>query len=200
MGNAMSGETDTLQDEAGQAALKRDFLVWQCAIRKNAVRYANGKPQDGMRPFVRHHRADEARARITTVVVPKEPQASTMEFRHIMRRSEDPVHRTDSALNKLGGTFYEDPAAFSDKLTALFGPGVPLADEMKAAGTVVLDFEQGGQQYTIPCRVTELDGDDPAYQATYWHNQLFNAEMPPGVRILRFDPDWERAGADPIHA
>jgi hypothetical protein len=195
---SMSGDNTVVQIDRVQRALRQDFVRWQCEVRKNAARYVNGKPQEAMRPFVRLPGDAEARARITSVLVPEEPGTTVMEFRHMIRRTVDPVHRTDSALNKLSGTFYENPEKFSDRLTALFGPGVELADDLKRAQPVVLDFEQGGQFYSIPCEVEELGSDHPAYQATYWHNQLFNPEMPPGVRVLRFNPQWANASAEPM--
>jgi hypothetical protein len=45
--------------------------------------------------------------------------------------------------------------------------------------------------------VRALTEDDPAYQATYWHNALFNAGLPGAVRVLGFQPDWALAEADP---
>ena len=194
----MNDDQTVLQHERMQQAMRRDFVRWQCEVRKNAARYVNGKPQEAMRPFIRLPGDDEARARITTVLVPASPETTTMELRHLIRKTVDPVARTDSALNKLSGTFYEDPDKFSDLLTALFGPGVNLADEIHKAQPIILDFDQGGQKYSIPVDVEELRSDHPFYQATYWHNQLFNAEMPPGVRVLRFHPHWAKAWAEPV--
>jgi len=196
----MSDSDTVLHDERTQQAMRADFIRWQCEVRKNAARYVNGKPQDAMRPFIRLPEEEEARARITTVLVPESPDTITKEFRHIMRKTIDPVSRTDSALNKLSGTYYEEPESFSDLLTALFGPGVELADDIHKAQPIILDFDQGGQKYSLPVEVEELTSDHPFYQATYWHNQLFNAEMPPGVRVLRFHPRWEKAWAEPMPA
>ena len=35
--------------------------------------------------------------------------------------------------------------------------------------------------------------DSAAFQATYWHNRLYNDAMPAGVQVLSFSPDWARA-------
>ena len=42
-----------------------------------------------------------------------------------------------------------------------------------------------------------LPPEHPAFQATYWHNALFNPALPGSVRVLGFQPDWSRAEADP---
>ncbi len=43
----------------------------------------------------------------------------------------------------------------------------------------------------------ELLKGEPAFQATYWHNALFNPALPGGLRVLAFQPDWARAEAEP---
>jgi hypothetical protein len=35
---------------------------------------------------------------------------------------------------------------------------------------------------------------DPLYQATFWHNKLFNPNLPGRVQVLSFAPDWMHAG------
>lgn len=194
----MADERNVVQLDAAQAALREDFLKWQCRLRQMAVRHADGRPQSGMRPYVRLPDEDEPRARITVLVIEREPEATTSEFKHMVRRTVDPVDRHGSALKKLGGTYYQDPEKFSDELTGLFGPNVPLAEELLRRGECRLDFEQGGQRYSVPCSVERLPSEHPAFEATYWHNCLFNPEMPPGVAVLRFKPAWSRAWADPM--
>jgi hypothetical protein len=49
----------------------------------------------------------------------------------------------------------------------------------------------------LPCGVRSLTENDPAFQATFWHNAMFNPHLPAGVKILAFQPDWSRAEADP---
>jgi hypothetical protein len=61
----------------------------------------------------------------------------------------------------------------------------------------VLAFSQFSQSYRVPCAISELATDQPAWQHTYWHNLLFNPELPPKPRILAFSPHWTEAAADP---
>jgi hypothetical protein len=78
-------------------------------------------------------------------------------------------------------------------LTALFGGGAALAGRLLAFGACRLEFDQYAQGYRIPCRVTALAEADELYQATYWHNRLFNPNPPPGAQVLAFTPDWAHA-------
>jgi hypothetical protein len=60
-----------------------------------------------------------------------------------------------------------------------------------------LDFQQYNQRWRLPCSVYQLEEDDPAYQATYWHNSLFNPAFPGAIQILGFGPDWAGVAAEP---
>jgi hypothetical protein len=40
--------------------------------------------------------------------------------------------------------------------------------------------------------------EESLYQLTYWHNRLFNSNLPASIRVLGFQPDWENAEADPL--
>ncbi len=188
--------------EAAQAALRDHFLGWQCRLRQMAVRQAGGRPTSGMRPEVRLAPVDTLLAdtplgAITTLIVRREPREATAQFRHLVRKTQDPAERYDAALKTLAAAYYQRPQEFSDELTALFGPAPGLADQLLAAGHCVLDFEQYSQRYRLPCAARNLGQDEPAFQATYWHNALFNPALPGGLRVLAFQPDWARAEAEP---
>ena len=66
---------------------------------------------------------------------------------------------------------------------------------MRGAG--VLAFAQDSQRYTLPCTVQRLRPDDPRREETWWHNALFNPQLPPDIPILAFAPRWLEATADP---
>ena len=127
----------------------------------------------------------------------KEDPRFTAQFRHMVRKTQDPAERYDAALKMLAAAYYQRPQEFSDQLTALFGPDSEIAVRTLTAGRCLLAFEQYSQSYTLPCSVRALDEDDPAFQGTYWHNALFNPALPGGVRVLGFQPDWGLAVADP---
>ena len=133
---------------------------------------------------------------ITVLLVRTDPNESTGAFRHIVQRTHDPVERHEAAVRILSAAHYQHPSEFSDILTALFAVDSAAAATLLGAGICVLTFEQFNQRYRLPCTVLELDHREPAWQATYWHNRMFNDSMPGEVRILAFTPDWNGARAD----
>lgn len=194
--------TDTHDDrekvillEPAVAALRDEFLGWQCRIRQLAVRQFGGRPSSGMRPRVLDPQGDEIAPAITVLINPEEPENSIKLFRHQVLKTNDPIERYDKALEILAASYFQQPAEFSDVLTALFGPGSSVAGRLLDLGQCVLEFEQFSQTYRLPCTVLALGEDEPFYKATYWHNRLYNPAMPPGISILAFTPDWTRAGA-----
>lgn len=182
--------------EPAQAAFRASFLGWQCRLRQLSVRNAEGRPTSGMRPAVRVG-AGPPLGQIVVLIVPSAPAESTAEFRHMVRRTNDPAERFKSALKTLAAHYYQYPQDFSERMTALFGPQSEIAQQLLAAGEASLRFEQYNQTYELPCHVSELPETDPHYQATYWHNSLFNPRIPPDARVLGFTPDWAHALADP---
>lgn len=192
----------TVRLEAAQAALRDHFLGWQCRLRQLAVREAAGRPTTGMRPLILDLASSgpasgDELMRITVLIVQKEPAEITAQFRHMVRKTQDPAERYDAALKTLAAAYYQRSREFSDEMTALFGPDSSLAARLLQAGGCKLEFEQYNQLYRLPCSARDLSEADPAYQATYWHNSLFNAAIPGGIRILGLQPDWAHAEAEP---
>jgi hypothetical protein len=189
----MSSEAENVvRLESAQETLRRHFLGWQCRIRQRAVRQDGGRPCEGMRPMV-----TPGEARITVLIVGADPRDDTAQLRHLARKTHDPAERLDAALRTLSATHYQHPDSFSDRITALFGPGSDLPERLLDDGRCRLDFQQYNQHYRIPCAAGELAENDPAWQATFWHNTMFNPNIPAGIRILAFTPDWAAAEADP---
>ncbi len=183
-------------DQAAQA-LRAHLLGWQCRVRQYAVRQGGGRPTSGMRPRVLLTGLDVDLGPVTVLINKSEPQSVTSQFRHLTRKTHDPVERYNNALKILSAAYYQHPEEFSDELTALFGEISETADRLLAGGGCRLLFEQSSQSYDLPCAPRQLPADHPAYQATLWHNSLFNPSIPGGVRVLAFRPDWSRATADP---
>lgn len=183
--------------EAAQSQLRDHFLGWQCRLRQLAMREAEGRPTGGMRPEVTVAGETQALGAITVLIHKSDPEETTAEFRHMVRRTHDPAERRKAAVKTLQSAFYQNAREFSDVITALFGPGSEAAARLIAAGQCQLDFEQYSQCYSLPCSVAALAEADPAYQATFWHNSLFTTTLPAGVQILAFIPDWATAETDP---
>jgi hypothetical protein len=136
-------------------------------------------------------------AAITVLLIEIEPTESTAMFRHIVKKTHDPEQRYREALRTLSSAYFHDPKNFSDVMTASFSADSPGAEILVAEGRCILVFEQIDQRFRVPCTVTALDPDDPAYQATYWHNHCFNPTMPDEVRILAYTPIWHEATVAP---
>jgi hypothetical protein len=182
---------------AAQAAMRDAFLGWQCRLRQLAMRQGAGRPTSGMRPLVTVQGEAQPLGQITVLIVRQAPEQSTAQFRYAVKRTLDPVERWEAAVTSMQASYFQQPGAFSDTLTALFGQGSEAAEWLVLAGKARLDFEQYSQRFRLPCTVRALAERHPFHQATYWHNHLFNPNMPAAVRVLAFQPDWAHAEADP---
>jgi len=180
--------------------LRDSFLGWQCRIRQMSVRQHGGYPLPGMRPRVSVGDGSGFDETITVLVLHRRPEKNTDMFRHMVKRTQDPLERHEAAVKMLSAVYYQYPGEFSDVLTALFSAQSGTASALLAAGRCMLTFEQSGQTYRLPCRVTEMEEDSTAWQGTFWHNHLFNPEIPPQVSVLAFTPDWDAAEAEPTIA
>ena len=195
MTREQAGEVIALK--VAQDAKRRHFLGWQCRLRQLSVREDSGRPNPGMRPQLRIGDGDESVADITVLITQAYPQDYTAEFQHLVRRTHDPRERYNAAIKLLSANYYQDPELFSDEITALFGQESALAERLLAAGHGTLAFAHFSQTFLLPCSLRALPEASPAFQATYWHNALFNASLPGKVQVLAFQPDWAAAVADP---
>jgi hypothetical protein len=182
--------------DAAQVALRHAFLAWQCRIRQIAVREHGGRPTPGMRPVLEV--AAERVGPITVVLNKRDGGATTTQFRFMVKKTHDPADRYDAALRHLAAGYYQRPDSFSDRVTALFPPEAELPAQISGRTDCVLAFAQFSQSWRLPCSAQLLEPDATEYQATYWHNALFNPHLPGIVRIVAFAPDWARAQADPL--
>ncbi len=190
-------QDEVVRLESAQRILRDHFLGWQCRLRQHAVRHLEGRPSPGMCPDVIIAKADVVFSRVVVVIVPKEPATITAEWRHMVRRTKDPKERYEAALKYLSASYYQNTRAFSDRLFAVFGPASAAASRMRDAGSCELRFEEKRQSYHLPCQVQQLTPNEPHWQAVFWHNSLFNSNLPGDIEVLAFQPDWSRAQADP---
>jgi len=178
-------------DDAG--ALRLAFLRWQCRVRQIAMREERGRPTDAMTPALTLPGAAAPMGHVITVLN-KTVQASCVpELRHMAQKTNDPAQRREAALKFLSEFYYQKPEEFSDMLTATFPPGSPGAAAIRAAGECRLGFDAYNQRFDIVARVWQLADHHPLWQATYWHNLLFNSALPAETVILGFEPDWHRS-------
>ena len=173
--------------------LREDFIKWQCRIRQRSVREHDGRPSTGMQPRVLDAAGNEFAAAITLLVIEADPRQSTALFRHQFLKTHDAAERRAKAIEALAAEHFQHPGRFSDTMTALFGLQSALAGRLLAQGRCVLEFAERGRGYRLPCAVAELAEGHAFHEATYWHNHLFNPNLPPGIRILSFAPEWAHA-------
>jgi hypothetical protein len=183
--------------ESAQRTIRRHFLGWQCRLRQHAMREVNGRPSTGMRPELLLDGPGILYEAVTVLLIRRAPRESTAEFRHMARRTRDPRERYEAAVKYFSATYYQTPDDFSDRMTALFGPGSAAQAHIEQAGHCRLRFREKQQRYALPCEVHAVPRNDPFWDATYWHNFLFNPAVREDSTILSFEPDWSRAEAEP---
>lgn len=196
MVSGISG-ANSVNDVPPALAMRNHFMGWQCRLRQYAMRQDGGRPGTGMCPEVALGKESRPLGRIIVLIVKREPESSAAEFRHMCKRTLDPSNRYSSAIQYLSAAYYQQPETFDDEMTALFGVDSQVAAALTAEGGCVLSFSQYSQSYSLSCRVRTLEESEPAFQATYWHNLLFNPELPGDVRVLGIQPDWTTAIAEP---
>lgn len=173
--------------------MRNSFIGWQCRIRQHALRVHGGRPSPGMRPRVTRPDGRQLADAVTVLLIESDPADSTAQFRHIMRQTHDPARRHDAAVRLLSSAYYLSSQVFSDRMTALFSIDSRVAAALLEDGECRLEFDQFSQRYCLPCAVAALAEDAAAFQASYWHNAMFNPALPGAVQILAFTPDWSRA-------
>ena len=178
-------------------ATRHHFLTWQCRVRQMSVRKHAGMPLPGMMPKVDRMNGEALTDAITVLILHEELDEVIDTFRHIVKRTHDPQKRREDAVKILSNVHYQYPDQFSEKLTALFGEGSSIAGALMELGECRLEFSQFGQTYMLPCKVEELTIDDDTWQATFWHNHMFNPKLSDKSHVLTFLPDWGAVTLDP---
>jgi hypothetical protein len=178
-------------------ALRDSFMRWQCRVRQIMMRESQGRPGDAIMPALTLAGEDAPMGHIITLMSKNSQFSKTPEMRHMVRKTNDPAQRRESALTFFSEYYYQKAAEFSDILTATFPPQSPGAVAIREAGRVTLTFAAYNQRYDLECRVWNLAEHNPLHQATYWHNLLFNPDLVADTVILGFEPDWARSSADP---
>ena len=180
-----------------RSPLRDAFMRWQCRVRQIAMRENQGRPGDGVVCDVTPEGASEALGSIVTVLNKSPLFSKTPEIRHMYLRTNDPAQRRDKALQLFSETYYQKHKEFSDLITATFLPGSEGAKLLLEAERCRLDFEAYRQKFSLVCSVRKLQNNDSMYQATYWHNLLFNPNLSPDTIIIGFQPEWQACSADP---
>lgn len=176
--------------------LRDAFLHWQCRIRQIAMRADAGRPSPGMVPEALTLDGQSI-GRIITVLPQQSRESTTGELRHMARRTHDPAERRRDALAFFSERYYQLPLEFADTLTATFAAESAIASRLVGLGECRLRFDQFAQAFDVVCSVSVLPPDNPLREATYWHNFLFNPDLPADCAVLGFEPNWPRSEARP---
>ena len=164
------------------------FIAWQCRLRKLSVRELGGQPTPGMSAGIYSLRGGDEQSRLNFLILHRDPAERTREFQHIVRKSRDPADWVKNGLKILAERYYQDADRFNPELTALFSIDSQAAYALIKSGACHLKFAEGNVDYAFDFDVESLDRDDERFQATYWHNHLFNPTLPGQVRVLKFIP------------
>ena len=179
--------------DAGREPIRDQFLRWQCGLRRHAMRETGGRPSSGTCPEV--FIENRPLGRIVTLIVHRQMQFLTARFRHMVKSTFDPRKRYENAVRFLAGEYYDNASNFSDQLAASFGAEAKFAESLTQSDRCRLEFSEGESRYTLTCGIRRLGEKSPIRQMVYWHNQLFNPNIPPDLQVLAFSPDWTRSRA-----
>jgi hypothetical protein len=189
-------EADVLSMTPALLAARDAFVGWQVRARRSAVRHDGGRPGAAMKPSVATREEAELSLSIVTVLVECDPAHTTDRLRQIYRRTHDPAERRAAALELMAGEFFQEPSRFSDTLTALFLPGSSLAERLSAEDICQFAYDDGATRFFLTCHAEALARTHPFYQATWYHNAMFNSSLPAEASVLAFRPDWTRSGPE----
>lgn len=178
-------------------ALKDAFLRWQCRVRQMAMREREGRPDDAIMPALTLNGASEPMGHIITLISKWGASSRTSELKHVVKSMNDPAQRRDKAIRIFSETWYQQAREFSDTLTATFPPDSLGAKTIEDSGQCTLDFDAYNQKFSLQCQPRRLSENHPLYQATLWHNLLFNPSLHPKTVVLAFEPDWDKSSATP---
>lgn len=186
-----------LGTDSQAGALRDAFLRWQCRMRQIAMREHAGRPDDAITPGLTLGGEAAPVGRVITVLNRAPGHSVSAELAHMVRKTNDPAQRREAAQAYFAAAYYQNAKAFCDTLTATFPPGSPGAARIRAAGVCRLSFEAYAQRFDLAAQVRPLERRHPLFEATWWHNQLFNPTLHPETEVLAFAPDWTASTADP---
>jgi hypothetical protein len=166
----------------------QSFISWQCRLRKLAMRERGGRPSPGMSAGIHAVTGGDEQARINFLINRGDSADRTREFRHIIRKTHDSSEWLKNGLRILAELHYHETDRFLNELTALFSHDSSIAYALLKAGQCQLRVAEGSIEHGFDFDVRSLGQDDELFQATYWHNHLFNPALPGKVRVLAFTP------------
>lgn len=193
----MNAVAQILGENYAPHPLREAFLRWQCRVRQIAMRDKGGVPDDAIMPEVTLPGAAQSRGRLITLITKRTEFSPLAELMHMARKTNEPAQRRDAAIRFLSATHYQKPGEFSDILTATFPPSSEFSRALLSAGRCWLRFDAYAQSFDLTCKIRQLDKKNALYQATWWHNYLFNPNLSADTEILGFEVDWPASISEP---
>jgi hypothetical protein len=189
-------ETKILNLHAAASALRDEFIAWQCRLRKQAMREGGGRPTEGMCPRAFDPAGEVIAGSLKVLLARRDSEAMARLFEFQVKRTNDPLERYEKAVEALSADYYQHPANFNGVMAGLFG-ATSVLERLLESRQSVLAFRQSGRLYRVPCDVERLAPEDALFKLTYWHNAMFNPNLPADISVLAFDPAWARASRQP---
>jgi hypothetical protein len=183
-------ESKVLNLETTAAKLRDEFIGWQCKLRRQAMRGAGGRPSEGMCPRVLDADGEPIDDALTVLLARDDSATTAKSFEFQFKRTHDPLDRYEKVVAFLSADYYQHPEHFTGVMTALLGAGTRTQQQLLDRRQCLLIFRQFSLGYRVPCDVQPLAPEDALYKATYWHNAMFNPNLPPDVAVLAFVPEW----------
>ena len=152
------------------------------------MRELDGRPTPGMSAGIYSIRGGDEQARLSFLILHRDTVNLTAEFRHVVRKSPDPAQWRKNGLRILAERHYQDSGNFREDLTALFAIDSTVAEALVNAEACRLKFAESSIEHAFDFDVSALEQGSESFQATYWHNHLFNQALPGAVRVLQFSP------------
>ncbi len=181
---SLSQETNLIRDK---------FLKWQCRVRQMLMRDNLGRPDLSIMPEVKLSSTGKTLGTIITVLSKEIAFSKLPEIQHIGKVNFDLSRRREKAIQFFSEYYFQKYNEFSGDLTATFQPGSLLAFKLIESGKCLLRFEAYNQIFNLICKVEVLNKSEHFYQATWWHNNLFNSSLHPETIILSFNADWSES-------
>ncbi len=182
----------TGENNTRQVSLQDEFLKWQCRLRQIIVRENGGKPDSSIIPLVHSPHGSWEAFPVITILCRKLHHSVTPEMHHMAKATNDPVQVRDKALKFFAERYYQQPEQFSDTLTATFDENSQNYKKLVQLDSCNLHFEVFNKSYTLACKMEWFSTRDYYWQATYWHNLLFNPNLAPTIKVVGFSPDWNK--------
>ncbi|MCY4446045.1 MAG: hypothetical protein OXC02_06270 [Rhodobacteraceae bacterium] len=178
------------QPSSGQQ-LRKEFLKWQCRVRQIIIREHSGQPDESITPEVSFFQESRKSFRCVTVLNRNLSQSVNQELIHMNKANHDLIKRREKAIQFFGERYYQKPDWFSDILTSTFVTGSERYQSLVAEKRCMLQFNAFNHEFNLACRIKVYQPNEHSWQATYWHNLLYNPYLLPTIAVIGFVPDWD---------